>query len=566
METIKYVIFSLCFISCDLVGIVYGNCEKYIFGPHYFCNDMLLSEVTEQLEQIFPKAQNSNKTLRLEHIGTRDGILRKNWINSNYAIFYLMMKDIDINEIEDGAFVAEAFAMLEKLDISCISLRCLNSSTFDGLSKLSHLRFENVQIKKLHENILVPVPNLETFIMLFFRSDPLNLDNFFGLSNKLPKLHMVSIWRCNLSETITERTFTGLEGIKTLKLEENEIQRIGARSFNVPLKTLTYIGLRGNEMTSIPNNLFNVDVENTVMVNLDQNPWHCDCRMEHFRQFMQSQSRVQFNSPRCETPSEYKGHLISKLPNLCRKSTVQLHDDNKIDKSITLWCKTSKSTESMENVILKPPSPAILLLRSIGRKLFIDYKKPSNNFKLFGYEQASDSNKNALNCFTNAKTNANIQMATNQMYRFCWIKNGSKTISLLNCASFVANSIQNLDAWIMMEYKAIYVIVWILSAIFVVVIGILIGLSLTKLYFIVFSEQNIGAGMEETAKEIPEYATINKTTKSPPNVYKHFGGIEELGNSFIDYEAPPLPPRNKKVSFAKYKCCNSEICECYCEL
>lgn len=41
---------------------------------------------------------------------------------------------------------------------------------------------------------------------------------------------------------------------------------------------------------------------------------------------------------------------------------------------------------------------------------------------------------------------------------------------------------------------------------------------------------------------------------------------DEYGYLAIEDIPPPLPPRNKSFDQPKFTCCNSDKCECYCEL
>lgn len=267
-----------------------------------------------------------------------DGVLRKNWLNFNCSVEELVMEKMKFHQIEDGAFMSHVFKTLTYLAFSKISLQYLNDRTFDGLSSLIHLNLSHIEIIKLDANILTPVRKLEMFSMKFVHSEPMYLDNFFGLANKLPKLRHIEIWRCsNLSDTITKTTFMGLHGVETLILSGNQIQRIGKRSFDVPLKSLIHLELRDNNMTTIPSNLFNVRVRNLVTVYVDNNPWHCDCHMENFRQFLKLRTSIRFNWPLCDTPPEYGGYLISSVPDLC------------IDPLIAL-------TEMQNPLVMRPPT------------------------------------------------------------------------------------------------------------------------------------------------------------------------------------------------------------------
>lgn len=543
--------------------------------------------------------------------------MRQNWLGINNAVSDLHLYDNHINEIKNGAFVSEAFETLETLEISKMSLEYLNNRTFDGLSNLNYLRFDDVKIIKLNANILIQLGHLEMFSMQYFHSEPLYLDNFFGMQNVLPRLYNVNIESCNLSATITEKTFTGLHSVQTLRLDKNGIQQIGERSFDVPLKTLNHLALKNNKMTWIPSNIFKVKVGKALIVVLDQNPWNCDCKLEHLRKFIQTQKKVDLNLLRCVNPLRYKGHYISALPDLCNElpipesppntlttkkpepnqnnanhefplqgfSAVTTHpefdfnmanlgDKNPISSEsygdgksddddvnvITLWCNTSNSTKHTENFIFKQTLPTI---RLNDTQHLIDTEEPTNDFKLLGFEQMPGNN---AKCFTNVKNNETIKMGANKIYRFCWIQNGSKTISMLDCTTVVSNITEDLSVWITMEHKPMYLVVWIFAAIFGFAIGILIGILLIKLCFIVFPGKLSDSGMEETAKDISIYAEINKVTKSTTNIHPVFGENEVLGRFFISEDAPPLPPRNKKIHLEQFKCCNSEQCECYCEL
>lgn len=209
--------------------------------------------------------------------------LKRNWFTTNIQVKYLQLCDIYVWAIVNNAFNVIQFAELRTLEIKKVPIMALTDGVFNGLTKLKTLLLDHLMIHAFAPNLLAPVPNLEKFTLQYCDNQPLVLDYLFGYNN-LTRLHVVTIQHCNLNNTITKTTFTGLQSVKELRLEYNQIKRIGLRSFNIPLQTLLYLSLEGNYLRTLPG-IFLTKRHSSLQLNIADNQWHCNCALKKFQFF-----------------------------------------------------------------------------------------------------------------------------------------------------------------------------------------------------------------------------------------------------------------------------------------
>lgn len=223
------------------------------------------------------------------------------------------MENINVYLIDDNAFNSKAFWTLEYLNIFSVPLQMLTEKTFNGLKSLKSLYLHKLHLVNIYSNVLAPMQNLEELAIDDCGQKKINIDNLFGYTD-MYNLKLVSVRNCIFIEKITDKTFTGLSAISILLLESNGIKEIAPNSFDTVLETVYRLSLQSNVLTSIPKNLFQTNRK--IWINLQSNPWHCDCYMENLRKFVQS-STAFFVGLLCNTPPKYNGYYLNGCRDLC---------------------------------------------------------------------------------------------------------------------------------------------------------------------------------------------------------------------------------------------------------
>lgn len=271
-------------------------------------------------------------------------ILQRGWLVPDTPLHFLQLKSINVLRIREHAFSGKQFQNLRQLKIEDASIRCLYPGAFNGLLSLTSLSLISLQIISIKPNALRFLPNLHFFKMKNCFSKQLNLDGLFGAlapTSQLDNIIEIEIERCNLGDTITASTFNKIKNVKILRLSSNQIQSIGERSFDNTFQSLQRLILDSNKLTWLPANLFPVQTDRQIHINLNDNPWHCDTKMEGLRQLVRRKdTKLKFTQFACRTPSQYADKALSSLLQLKRRITTSLPVEK-------------------PNLLLKPPHTAI---------------------------------------------------------------------------------------------------------------------------------------------------------------------------------------------------------------
>lgn len=246
--------------------------------------------------------------------------LKKNWLKVDLQPTKLVIQKTNLVKISKDAFNSEHFTSLLVLRLWDSPISEVSDGAFNGLKNLKKLSFNDNKLHKFEGIVLAGTPNLEFFTMRKCGGPKLYVDNIFG-SVPMHHLKHVIIEHCNLGDTITKNTFSGLHNIFELELMSSEITKIGPQSFDIALESLSSLRLRLNKLKSIPADLFIARKEENIIIDLFGNPWHCDCQLEGLRNLILAD--VVENKILCESPSEFTDHLLGQCPPLCETKSKE---------------------------------------------------------------------------------------------------------------------------------------------------------------------------------------------------------------------------------------------------
>lgn len=298
-------------------------------------------------------------------------------------------------------------------------------------------------------------------------------------------LSQVLITGCNLTSSIKRFTFSGLKKIKELKLAANQIARIEHRSFDIVMGTLTNLDLRRNRLITLSGDLFQRSVSQTISIKLDENPWHCDNRLNRLMELVKQSKNLQFNSIKCETPKEFAGKNLKYLPSLnagdqgilsfvepvspIKPASPFIYDEFSPN---DLWNTDENpwETESSSSIdewnfdeehgrnddiklkcqrfdqiiaLTKPSRQIKNLLEMHDGGIFFNVDSFTHDLKLIEMIHHRLKSNEIVKCINikinNAIRNYRIEtkLQPNQLYQFCIMKKFQLTITPLNCRSFL---------------------------------------------------------------------------------------------------------------------------------
>lgn len=514
-----------------------------------------------------------------------DGKLEKsiNWFDVDVSIKNLFFRESMFTSIESGSFDLWQFRKLETFSIIDVPLTTLKAGTFYGLENLKMINLDGLNLVEIDSDILVPVMNLKTFSLSACGPNVVKLDSFFG-STEMIYLESVVVKKCNLAHTITETTFTGLRNVKSLRLDSNHIAEIGAKSFDVPLKTLEKLDLVRNDLKSLPNDIFNTSNPNTISIQLHDNPWHCDCNLEHLRKFMQNALNVKIDLIRCKTPLHVS---FDNYPDLCDKNEDASEDKTNAIDGLTNVPEIQSSTECesskllvIQNVLrLEALRGHILSIQMEDKKLFIDLHSFSNSqnldILLFDHSLLNDNQGRVLKCSNNSKNgngNSDLEaipdhnpsltstlsqnidpnpssdtfsnshynrkaviqsiLTSNHLYKVCSITSKLHSNSPLNCFAFYVRFDEfDFDAWIPMEDKVKAIVFCVIFIVLAPIVGVGISVLLAKSF-----PKLIGRRKAECKNAV--FLTLKNDPPIPPKRYLfsmkfHFISLNEHEHTIL---------------------------------
>lgn len=450
------------------------------------------------------------------------------WLNITITVRILLLKNLNVMQIESGAFQGDQFKSLFALKIVNCPIRSLSRGAFDGLSNLLILSLNNVKIFNFEANALKSLPRLIEFMMSDCVRQEISLNNLFGTS-KLTKLRKITVRNCNLKSTINALTFGKLRAVQDLVLTHNHIEQIDSMAFQSLFATLKTLHLNENQLKTLPKNIFHMPSTSNVMIYLDDNPWNCDCDLESLRLTMQRSRGASFSRIICASPPALAStalHLhetlceesellpestealespeLVKTPDLQQSPTVYLMPDLTVNgpgkknktaapkepvlhspkikdfqhvHKFKLQCPLSNSDSAMR-VDLNIPSPtarSIPTLKYENSKLTLQTRHLTRDFIYFGYEASISIDAQRPICYGNfiseriRKKDINIQ--ANKLYRFCRADYVLHTaVSPLECNTYItknAEKNEEVEAWILTEQKPVIVLAFVVVVIMV---------------------------------------------------------------------------------------------------
>ncbi|XP_073991678.1 follicle-stimulating hormone receptor-like isoform X3 [Rhodnius prolixus] len=239
-------------------------CELDERPQQCMCSDLTVL-VCAGLELNFVPPNISNRTSKL--ILVNNQITLTNLSFNNLKLTLLNLANNSLVNLPAGVFKTQSF--LKKIILDGNQLKIIPEELFFGLHDLEWLFLHNNQLKEL---------NLKSWFMnnltwLDLTGNKLKLsDEYFPKT--LPSLSLLYLDR-NEIEKITDKTFSNLDSVRDLKLNNNQLIGLDIRTFQMNL-LLNKLDLSGNidlkiqkELLSKLSNVYSLGLEDIDLYNID---------------------------------------------------------------------------------------------------------------------------------------------------------------------------------------------------------------------------------------------------------------------------------------------------------
>ncbi|KAJ8982368.1 hypothetical protein NQ317_006955, partial [Molorchus minor] len=175
-----------------------------------------------------------------------------------------------LSKMTKELFLKKQLINLQRLYLTSCKIRSVHKDTFKGLTNLVEL--------DLSDNLLESVPsaafiNCPALMKLTLNSNPINSLKKFAF-NHLSYLNTLELSSCQIAE-IEEGAFQGLHSLEWLRLDGNKLGTIRGRR-------------------TLPDNVKGVD--------LQKNPWECDCHIHDLSAFLKDFGVPLSVDPICDGP------------------------------------------------------------------------------------------------------------------------------------------------------------------------------------------------------------------------------------------------------------------------
>lgn len=185
---------------------------------------------------------------------------------------------------------------IQVLTLNDNNIQTLNREEFTtlGLVNLQRIYLKNSSIKYLHKETFKNLKILVELDLSENQIEQLDKQTFAGND----RLRIIYLYSNPIKQLIADQ-FPVLPYLRTIDLHNCQLTSIDETAFsNIDL--LEYLNLKHNQLQTLPGNIF-THMKNLKTLVLEENPWHCDCKLKKFRNWYihNNLNRV---SMQCKTP------------------------------------------------------------------------------------------------------------------------------------------------------------------------------------------------------------------------------------------------------------------------
>lgn len=224
--------------------------------------------------------------LCLENVTFPERRITKGWYRARVPVEYLAIVECDFLAIDEAAFEGDTLATMWRLFLKYQRIFAISPLAFVGLAA-TDLDFINAaychkDIPLFHSSdTFHPIRrSVKSFKMCATLAG--SIDHIFG-AYKFPELNELHLENQKNLHILAYSNFTTFPALRLLYILNCGIRAIMPDAFDYIGVTLIMLQLTGNELKTLPAQVFNVFMENNVFTLIRsfiyENPWKCDCDM-----------------------------------------------------------------------------------------------------------------------------------------------------------------------------------------------------------------------------------------------------------------------------------------------
>ncbi|KAL3197331.1 hypothetical protein MRX96_044947 [Rhipicephalus microplus] len=226
----------------------------------------------------------------------------------------LLLHENRIDELLPDRFPLEGRA-LDILNLADNRIQMLPEAAFARLGSLVSLELERNGLVDIHPDAFLGVHATMEWLKLGYNYLPEVPSEALQNLTALRELDL----RGNNISAIASDAFAGFgASLKFLYLQKNRVQYIEAGAFD-EMNSLEWLYLHSNEIVTLTHDVFKPLLGTLSILDVHDNPFHCDCELSWLRLLLQGQSNIVVNQPRetrCASPEEHASTALVELPGM----------------------------------------------------------------------------------------------------------------------------------------------------------------------------------------------------------------------------------------------------------
>lgn len=324
--------------------------------------------------------------------------------------------------------------------------------------------------------VLIPIDFVRSNVYQHLQSLHIHQNEDSTLSSELinknlfPNLVSVFI-QGNYRKRIEKNEFQSLIRIQILSLTACRIESIASMAFDNLLSTLVHLDLSNNLLRTIPPGLFGQFPNHQITVQIDNNPWHCNCALEEFKEmslFQWFNGTMDCSSPVCLKGISLESALLCDAGKDIQCPSTQLDTRQSVNEreAITKECYDDL-TKTCEEVQIKGQTK----IRSLSYEphgeiqIEIDSEYNARSLVVIWFETIKTSDENneyyesseTVSCQSSETESFRIRnLGPDTAYTVCIVSKTETTISPLDCFPYYNQTVVDTideDIWILEEDK-----------------------------------------------------------------------------------------------------------------
>lgn len=359
-------------------------------------------------------------------------------------------------------------------------VRSLRNGILNGLAQLRALLLIGLQLITIENNLFAANAKTYRIDIIASMQPATTINQLLMNGTALPMLKSINFRNNDLADILTEATFGNLTTVENLYLSSNKITAIAEDTFHVIGKSLKWLSLSQNLLTTLPENIFKpvILTKQELKIFFYGNPWHCTGNLcwlqrltkQHPSVFLMSACLVDicWNVPNTTTMLETSTTVMTietstgtqSVEHSSTISTLIAHDPTKTT-TIGATVSTPESNTIMLNCSFNGNTAQVIFIRSekllkiVGNSkggIDVHTKSFPGDYILIWYANKFPLEMNAenfVNCvgadkgenenafgFRTKTVTVDIKLAKETTYIFCMAEKQSLLISPFDCISY----------------------------------------------------------------------------------------------------------------------------------